>query len=288
MKSIDHRIGIWERNGTTVGWLLFVVFFLGLLVATLQAATTRTMKIGAATLSFASAMLVAYYHQFFPADDRAYHKLARQARSRLNAFSYELAQYSSLDESTKASLHKKFGQLIADIDDMENSTIYSAGGGAVGGGTVSSSHLDFILLPTAWADQLPADGVRPPAWAENLPNDDRNFYYVGVTEGKTFEDARDKALLKARNDAVDRFVKAAKGSAQLADKSELIAELAKALAGSAEVAETFVAPEPTGGFRGYVLLRLSRSAAAFTARSIFVQARVHYDDAFLNKIKSKD
>ena len=75
--------------------------------------------------------------------------------------------------------------------------------------------------------------------------------------------------------------------ASLEGNAELIEELAKALTGSAEVAQTFVAPNPAGGFRGYVLLRLSRSAAAFTARSIFVRSGARYDNKFLDTIKSE-
>jgi len=45
-----------------------------------------------------------------------------------------------------------------------------------------------------------------------------------------------------------------------------------------------------GGYRGFALLRLSRAAALFAAQSIFVQAGVPYDKAFLDTVQkdSKD
>ncbi|MGH8093942.1 MAG: hypothetical protein ACREIF_10780 [Chthoniobacterales bacterium] len=63
--------------------------------------------------------------------------------------------------------------------------------------------------------------------------------------------------------------------------------MTKGVGASAEVAQTFVAPVPGGGFRGYVLLRLSRSAAAFIARSVFTSAGVPYDEKFLDRIKGE-
>src|SRR4029077_5798114 len=142
-----------------------------------------------------------------------------------------------------------------------------------------------ILISSAWADQGVETTSHAPAWAGKPPVDEYNFYYLGVADGRTFQEAHDKALLNAQTSATSAFVKAAAASTQLAGKAELIEELAKALGGAAEVAETFVAPNPSEGFRGYVLLRLSRSAAAFTARRIFVQASARYDDTFLDKIK---
>src|SRR4030095_9643152 len=82
IKVLEDTIRSWEKNGHIVGWLIFGVFFLGLTVAALQAATTRAMKVTAAALSFLSAVIVGFSHQFFPADDRTYNKAARQAWDR--------------------------------------------------------------------------------------------------------------------------------------------------------------------------------------------------------------
>src|SRR5207248_369494 len=115
IEVLDHKIGSWERDGHVVGWLIFLVFFIGLVVAALQAVTTWWMKILTGVLSVVSAALVGYYHQFFPADDRAYSKAARQARSRLDAFTLQLAQYHTLDEPTQKGLYEKFQSLIKEV-----------------------------------------------------------------------------------------------------------------------------------------------------------------------------
>jgi hypothetical protein len=176
IKVLEDTIRSWEKNGHIVGWLIFSVFFLGLAVAAMQAATTRAMKVMAAVLSFLSAVIVGYYHQFFPADDRTYDKAARQAKHRLDAFTRELAQYSTLDEPTKASLHKEFEQVIKAVEEIQETTIYGAEAASrTGKGGLSPG---LILLPSAQA-QPPTHSVNPPVWAEKPPADEKNFYFVG-------------------------------------------------------------------------------------------------------------
>jgi hypothetical protein len=106
--------------------------------------------------------------------------------------------------------------------------------------------------------------------------------------GKTFEEAQQNALFAARNAAMEMFIKSAKESASLGGKPQLMDQMVKALTGVAEIAETFTAPDPVaGGYRSFVLLRLSRTAARFTAESIFVQTSVPYDKPFLDRLQKK-
>jgi hypothetical protein len=286
IKVVEHKILSWERNGQLVGLLIFLVFFIGLAVTALQAATTRAVKIVAAVLSFLSAATVGFYHQVFPADDRTYGKAARQARSKLNAFVYELEQYPTLDKPTEIALHKKFADLLADIEQIENTTIYAADVA-----TASKHDIGAILLPSLQAEPTPtptAGAVRPPAWAEKVPEDDKNFYFVGNATGNTFEEARQNALKNAQQAADAKFATNAKTSPSLTAKPTFVDEVAKALAAATEAAETFVAPDPAaGGYRAYALLRLPRTAARFTAESIFVQKSVPYDKAFLDRLQKE-
>jgi hypothetical protein len=257
------------------------VFFLGLAVAALQAATTRAMKVTAAVLSFLSAVIVGYYHQFFPADDRTYDKAARQARHRLEAFIRELAQYPTMDEPTKASLHKEFEQLIKAVEQIEETAIHGAPLVAEQAGL----NPGLILLPSAHA-QPPPRSPPPPRWALKPPHGDRNLYFVGKANGKTFEEARQNALTDGRNSVREIFKKRAMDSASLAGKPQLIDQVVKALADAAEVADTFTVPDfSAGGYRSWVLLLLPRNAARFTAESIFVQAGVRYDEPFLDGLQ---
>ncbi|HWX16149.1 MAG TPA: hypothetical protein VNY07_06135 [Chthoniobacterales bacterium] len=283
MKNVESKIGHWERSSYTIACLTYAVTALGAIVALAQSSTKKWVKGGAAVLAGVSALILPINRQFFPADDRAYQKVATQVRNKLDAFGYQLGQFSSLDEETKAALRKKFEGLLADIDQLEYSTIYN--GGVASGGSSVSSGLSEILLPSAWADQS-ADGIRPPAWAEKLPTDERNLYFLGVADGKTFEEAHQNAFLNARNAAAVLFAKTAQASAQLAAKPQLVTQLATALSNAAEIADTFTAPNPAGGYRAFALLRLPKSAAVFTAQSIFVQTGVPYDNTFLNNLRS--
>jgi hypothetical protein len=287
MKNIESKIGHWERNSYIIACLTYAVTALGAIVALAQSATQKWIKIGAAVLAGISAVLLPINRQFFPADDRAYQKVAKQARNKLEAFGYQLGQFSSLNDETKVALRKKFEALLADVDQLEYSTIYN--GGAVLSGTSASAALSDILLSSAWADQA-SEGIHAPAWAEKLPADERNFYFLGTADGRTFEDAHYNALLKARGSAADLLTKNAQASPQLVAKPQLVTQLATALSNAAEVADTFTAPNPAGGYRGFALLRLSRTAALFAAQSIFVQAGVPYDKAFLDTVQkdSKD
>src|SRR5207248_9004724 len=83
IEVLDHKIGSWERDGRVVGWLIFLVFFIGLVVAALQAVTTWWMKILTGVLPVVSAALVGYYHQVFTADGRASSQAVPHARIRL-------------------------------------------------------------------------------------------------------------------------------------------------------------------------------------------------------------
>ena len=280
MKLVESQISHWQNMCYLLGALTLAVFVFGVVVGLLQNANSKRMKITAAVLAFTSAVIVAFTHQFFQADDRAYDKVAQQARMKLKDFAYQLALYPSLDASTKAGLEKQFGDLRRDIDQLEYNTLHSAP-------PISSqsARQGSVLIPEAWADQAPGTTIHAPDWAEKLPTDEYNLYYLGVADGQTFAEANDKALTNARTSVAQAFTKKAAASTQLSSKPDVIEKLAKALGDSAEVAQTFVAPKPAGGFRGYVLLRLSRSAAAFTARSIFVQTGAHYDNKFLETIK---
>jgi hypothetical protein len=278
------RISSWEKTGQIVGWLIFIVFFLGVVVSALQAAKTRAMKITAGALSLLSAVIVGFYHQFYAADDRAYARAARQARRELDTFTLQLEHYSSsdLDKATTDALHEKFGRLIEDVNRIEDTIIFGEGATS---GTEKPLSPALILLPSAQA-QPPPGPAPAPGWATKPPQDQKNLYFVGNASGKTFEEARQNALVNGRNLAQEMFTKNAKESASLADKPQLIDQLAKALAGATEIAETFIVPDPrAGGYRSYVLLRLSRNAAGFTAESIFVQASVPYDKPFLDRIQ---
>jgi hypothetical protein len=282
MKLVESNINHWQHMSYFLGALTLAVFVFGVVVGLLQKANSKTMKITAGVLAFSSAVIVAFTHQFFQADDRAYDKVSQQASMKLKDFEYQLALYPTLNDDTKAGLEKQFGDLRREIDQLEYTNLHNAA--AI---SSQSARQGSILIAEIWADQAPETTIRAPAWAEKMPTDQYNLYYLGVADGQTFTEANDKALLNARTSMTHVFTKQAEASAQLAGKTDLIEELAKALTGSAEVAQTFVAPNPAGGFRGYVLLRLSRSAAAFTARSIFVQSGAHYDNKFLDTIKTE-
>jgi hypothetical protein len=286
IKVLDHRIGSWERSGQIVGWLVFLVFVIGLVVAALQAVTAWWMKILTGVLSVLSAGFVGYYHQFFPADDRSYNKAVRQARGLVETFVLQLEQYPTLDAPTKSGLYSKFQGLIKQVETIENATIYNSAG--TSDTEIAQPNSGLNLLPSAHAQPNP-DAARVPDWVSNVPSDEKNFYFLGKATAKSFEEARANALLNGRQAATAMFVKLAKGSETLAAKPQLVDQLVGALASSAEIAQTFVAPDSAAGeYRGYALLRVSRSAARFAAESIFVQTSTPYDKTFLDQVQKNE
>jgi hypothetical protein len=282
IKLVESRINSWQSTSRTIEWLTYAVVAIGVIVAALQAWKNNWVKAGAATLAVVSALIVGFTHTFFPADDRAYQKVARQARSKLQAFSLELEQYTILDQQTRKGLYEKFGKLQQALDDFETNAIY---GGAAASTNVVGFGFDVLFATTVRADQQ-GDSVRIPQWAQKVPTDERNIYFLGVADGASFEQARSNSLNKARESAADAVTKAAQASPSLAGQPQFIEKLAKALAGFAEIAETFTAPIPEGAYRSFTLLRISKSAATFTAQSVFVESSVPYDKAFLDKVRT--
>jgi hypothetical protein len=279
MKKIESKIGTWERNAKVIEVIAYSVTVIGLVVAALQASSTRWVKGAAAGLALISAALVPINRGFFPADDRSYEKMATQARHKLEAFSFELNQFTSLDAETQSGLRKKFQGILTDVDQLEDNILYNSSSSSVGG----QNKITDLLIPSAWADGKP--GNNQPPWVEQLPVDDRNMYFVGSGEGKTFDQAHNNALAEARKAAESKIAREANGSPNLAQQPDLTAKISARLANAAEEADTFTAPNPDGGYHGYVLLRLSRSAALFAAQTVFVESGVPYDKAFLNTVQ---
>jgi hypothetical protein len=263
IKALTDRIASWERDGHVVGWLVFSAFFIGLMVTMLQVVPRWWMKILTAGLSFVGAVIIGYYHQFYPADDRTYDKAVRDARGLLEDFSLQLERYPALDAATKSALEDKFRQLIVAIGHIEDATIHS--GTAHSGTEVTSPGpgLGLILLPSAQAQATPS-APRTPAWVGTLPSDEKNFYFLGNGSGTTFEEARQNALLDARKAVTELFAQYAKESYSLVRNARLVDRLVTALAKGAEIADTFVVPEQAaGGYRGYALFASIQKRSAF-------------------------
>jgi hypothetical protein len=282
VKIIEGRIGSWETKAYLIEWLTYTVIAIGIIVAALQPAKNHWIKIGAAALAVVSALIVAFNHTFFAADDRAYQKVARHAQRKLADFTLELNRYSEIDNETRDGLFDKFRTLQQNVDDFEGNTIF---GGATEARNIAGLLLDGLFTTTAWADQH-TDSVRIPDWAQKVPTDERNIYFLSTAEASTFGDARNNAVTKAHETAIEMITKAASASSSLARQPELIAKLAKALSDSAQIAETFTAPSSGGGFQSFALLRMSKNAARFTAQSVFVESGVPYDTSFLDKVNT--
>ena len=281
IKIIEHNIFVWERTGRSIEWLTYAVVAIGIIVAALQAAKKNWAKAGVAILGVASSLIVGFTHIFFPADDRAYQKVARHARSRVQSFSLQLAQYRVLDDETRNGLYENFAKLQQDLDDFENATIY---GGIASTNNTAGTALNALFVATARADQQ-TDSIHTPVWVQKLPSDDRNIYFVGIGEATTYTVARDNAQANARKAVAETVTKAVSASPSLARQPELVEKLANSLAASAEIVETFTAPTAEGRYQGFILVRISKSAATFTAQSVFVQSGVPYDKAFLDHLK---
>ena len=283
VQTIEGRVHSWGTTALTIECLTYAVVAIGIIVAALQAAENKWIKIGAAALAVVSALIVAFNHTFFPADDRAYQKVARHAQRKLADFNLELNRYSEseLDKPTRDGLIDKFRALQQNVDDFEDGTIL---GGSTETSNTAGLSLDGIFATTAWADEQ-TDSARVPEWARKVPTDERNIYFLGTGKATTFDGARDTALTKARETVTETVTQAASTLPSLARQPQMVSKLAKALADSAQIAETFTAPSSGGGFQSSVLLRVSKNAATFTAQSVFVESGVPYDTSFLDKVK---
>jgi hypothetical protein len=273
IKKIETSISEWRRISHNLALLTYLAAALGIIVASVQAMKSKWLKGAAAVLAVTSTLILGYIHQCYPADDRAYDKAARLTDRKLTGFRLELQQYEGkdLDQAARQDFYGKFAELLNQLDQIRGSTL---DGPRIG---MSGPSLEyFSLISSAWAGQ-----PGPPNWVAQLPNDGQNLYFQGVAEAITLELARKASLENAQAAASVAIARGANTSLAVANKPKLVADLAKALTAATEVAETFSLPQPGGKIRAYTLLRLSKGTAGFTARSIFVQNGIPYDNKFL-------
>jgi hypothetical protein len=280
LKVFDSKINGWDHSANVVETLVFLAVLAGIVVAAMQAASNWwQMKVLIAVLSVAGAAFGAYSHQFFPADDRAYRKAARQARGLVTNFRLQLERLHTIDERTQDSLDKAFKELYAAIEQIEDSLNGSSPG-------TSSSQTGMSLVSSAYAQDDAAKGA--PEWVGNPPYDDKNFYFVGTATAKSFDQAKQDAIANAQTMARTSFQKQAGESTTLKNKPELLEQLVHAIVDGGEIVRSVVLPTASGDFTGYVLLRISKAPARFAAESVFVRKSEPYDKAFLQRVQPKD
>jgi hypothetical protein len=281
LKILDSKIDAWEHNASIIGTLVFATVLVGIVVAAMQpTSNSGVMKVIIAALSVMAAALGAFNHQFFPADDRAYKKAARQARVLVNEFELQLARFTTIDDSTRESLYKAFQTLFERVEQIEESIYGSASGSS------SSTTTDIDLISSVYAGP---DAQGAPDWVANVPSDEKNFYFLGKAKANTFDDARKDAIEQAKTAAAENFSKLANDSPALKNKSQLLDQLVRALVSAGEITQTFVLPDAASGdFTGYALLRISKGSARFGAESVFVRTGEPYEKKFLNTVQRKD
>jgi hypothetical protein len=276
---IESQIGDWERTVTVLETLTFLVAAFAVVVAIMQAASGAWVRAAVAILSGASALIVAYNQNFYAADQRAYGRLAKTVKHKVDAFRDEVEGFGPLDDATLKAFRKKFSELKSEIENLEEEMLK-------GQTTSGKTTMSWPGISSAYAEDAPA-AVRAPEWLKKPPQDDRNLYFVGVAEGTSVEAARTNALASARNVAAKTIETAARKSDRLKTKEEYVADFTQAVTSPAEVVNTFVTPNiQSGTYRASTLLRLPKSVAAFNAEAFFVEKGLPYDQLLLRGIES--
>ena len=279
VKGMEGQIGGWEHNVTVLQTLTFLVVAIGIIVAAIQAVSGRWIRGLVAILSVASALIVAYNQNFYPADYRSFERLAKAARYKVDAFREEVEGFGPLNDAALKEFRKKLGDLKAEIANLEEQTLK----GQVPAPSNSTS--SFPGINSAYA--MDPSSVRAPAWLKNPPKDEKNFYFAGVAEGTSLETARANALANARNIAAKAIETAARRSDRLKDHEELIADFIQAVTHSAEVVDTFVTPNTQQStYRASALLRLAKSVAGFNAEAFFIDKGLAFDQELVRGIDS--
>lgn len=279
IQMLQGKIHGYYKTAHILEGLSALVILVGLAVGAAQSGDFPGKKFIVAGLGLLSAAIVGLTPVFSRAPYRAYQNVADQMQRTLTNFTWKMNQYTPLTAQMEKDLRSQFSDLLQQVQTMEdvqiNNNLPPAAAGTVARG--------FSFPPEAWAQESSATAAALPLWVKEVPVDN-NIYYLGTGDGKTFDEAHDKALANARTGATSAWVQASSGP-QLAGKTALIDQLAKALGEAAAPSQSFVARVPGGGFRGYVLLRLSRVAAAFTAQAVFNQASVPPDGKLLSTMK---
>ena len=278
--QIENDIHGWEKAGSWELSTTITLGIIGLVVAAFQALKSGVARIITAGLGILSGVLVIVNQNCFDADHRAYRSLARQSDQLVRDFKMQLpAMHDPLTLSEFNFLKADFIILENKVHDLERAVLAK---NPVPPAHALNGNFSFSLINSAYAIE---GSETMPAWAKTLPNDADNFYFVGIANDRSALAARDAAQQQAKA-AVDSSLQTALRTYSRIP-AEDVAHLAHDISESGELVSTFVVPA-SGTYRGYALVRVSRSVATLSVKSFFVAHGLSFDPKVLEQIALGD
>lgn len=255
LKEPIRLVAEWESDRTIAFSMVAIVFFLGAIIAIIQALPTNASKICAVVLGSAVTLLTALSNAYFDFDHRQYKAMASLGRQLLTEINIKKIQLQDFPLDQKQAREAIFEDIRRNANAIVGLPASFKERAVQSSAATSAERLTGMLISPALAQQSPT-----PAWVNKLPVDDDNLYFLGNADGRDYlavqQASRQNAYDEARSYLAGRLQASGKNSG--VDS----ASAAKYLLDSARVASTYSYYDKSRNtIRSYTLLSLSKKIA---------------------------
>ena len=256
-----HLIADWEFQRRVQISLALLTSALGVIIAALQAAERRGVRVLTVAFSAAVVAITATTNTVFDADHRTLRRASLRARTYLETCEALASLYAQASAERREELFERIREGLRSIDDVGSSVTTAQT--QIGEGSGSSRAFFAVLL----ASSPPG----APAWALKAPTSSEYFYFAGRGESSSLKSAEGAALGDAYAKSL-KYVGAALGAVRgrkavtPLDQQALRAYLEK----SSNVIDRQLVPMPGGTFVAWVLVQTRKSFLDPPALTAFV------------------
>lgn len=253
LDEFTKKIHGWERKANILVTLTLLVGVLGVVTGVVQGYNKAWCKAATVLIGATISCITLFNNTFFDTDHRTLRHAAREVHKELKEIQRMIENCDGdPNEGNRRSCREDIQKKLKALDDLEETIIYKP-----------KASLHIVKTAYAHAIQLSAiEQYQQPAWASKLPVDNINFYFVGVDDNASLEEARKNSLAKAVEQAA-RFLAAQVSKVQMPpSKADMTPAFREYVNKTAETADTYFSYDRSVKmYRYYTLLKLNKRFA---------------------------
>jgi tetratricopeptide (TPR) repeat protein len=236
IREVLQIINSWQGKALFALLIALTIGVFGFLTGALQKFEASWIKIATAVCGILIGCLTVISNTVFDRDHRQFRSMARDGQSLLADIKLIRSQYAAASPEDQRAMLEDVRAKVRRVYQLEQ--IYQ-----LQRETASS------LISVAYAGGLPP-------WINHLPSDKDNFYFIGISDSRSYESAKQTSKENALDEARTYFVSVfEKGAQSQVDNETLSSYLVK----SAQVQDThFVYDSRSATYRYYTLLRVNK------------------------------